>query len=1153
MQGRPLGVRKKAKVRRAVLTVLALLCAGGVAAQAVTAAPPTVTGVSASGVSSSSATLKAEVNPGGKLTRWHFEYGLSDCSKSTCTAIPIPEGQIPAGSSAVPIEEAIAGLIPGTVYHFLLSVKNGDGGTIRSVDRVFATRGASGPVLPDSRAFEQASPIDKDGGDADGEAGLVKAASVGGGVSFGSTFGMPGGKGAQAFPSYFGLRESVQRGWATRGLLPPPVFGERARVQGWLADFGKTYANAERLGSPRTKALIEQDTAGASPQAITAYVPDAEYAYDGTSKDASTVVFESEARLPAEEGGEPNQAAIEGRPNVYVWDRSTHEVSLAGVMNDGTAPAKGTLAGPYNWVKGAAPSTLRDGGSMRGYYLQGTHAITASGDIYFTESGTGQLYLRRNPTQPQSEVVANKCTKLAEACTIHVSASKRTTPDPAGPQPAAFQAASADGSKVFFTSPEKLTDNANTGPEQPAAGIGIGSSATGEIEDATFIPKRAVGVAVDSKYVYWADPIGGTIGRAELNGDNPEDDFIAPGPSECEFDVEIEPGVFEKEKVLAPTSPRYVAVDAGHIYWTNTGLRSGSGDPLNEGGTIGRADIEGAEASVEPSFICGASNPQGVAVNSTHVFWANAATNSIARATADGNAIEQSFFKLQATAWTPYGVAVSADYVYYGVTESQTDNGILGRISLVGGEPQVIAIGSAGLRGVSADTGYIYWTSPGEAAVGRIPLSDYGKGNCGAVASCEREFVKDIGGKPNGLASDSSHLYWSVNGESPSNPGNDLYRYEPSTDMLTDLTPDSDDKNGAEVQGVLGVSEDGSRIYFAANGDLDGGGSAGQGNCKGPVSAASGSCSIYLWDEGSITSVGAVRASGGGAGAGSLNWTGTPRELFSTAGYTPKTAFVSKDGQTLLFQSQEKLSDYDNEGVPEFYRFHVGDARLRCVSCPPSGEGVGKGPRLESVSYPGPITPALGPVAMVQSRNLSTDGNRAFFETAEALVPEDINGEDECPAQGLHGTPACQDLYEWEAPGTGSCSQGGPGYSVLNEGCIYLISTGKSPFPSYFADASETGDDVFFFTRESLVGQDQDELQDVYDARVGGGLASQNPLPPNPCPSAEACHGPAQAPPAEPSPGSASFLGPGNPVTKHPKQAKKHKHKKHHKAKKKHK
>ena len=122
---------------------------------------------------------------------------------------------------------------------------------------------------------------------------------------------------------------------------------------------------------------------------------------------------------------------------------------------------------------------------------------------------------------------------------------------------------------------------------------------------------------------------------------------------------------------------------------------------------------------------------------------------------------------------------------------------------------------------------------------------------------------------------------------------------------------------------------------------------------------------------------------------------------------------------------------------------------------------------------------------------------------------------------------------------------GSAAYSPLNDGCIYLLSSGKSEFPSFFADASASGKDVFFFTRDQLVGQDKDQLQDVYDARAEGGLAAQSPVAPVPCEGAEACHGQAQTPPVESTPATSTFVGPGNQAQKHKKQKAKKKSKKH--------
>ena len=359
-----------------------------------------------------------------------------------------------------------------------------------------------------------------------GSVPLVKAASDGNGISFGATFGIPGGVGAQELPTYLAKRSGEPGSWSTQGLLPPALLGERAQVMGWLPDYSKTFTKVSRLGTPQVTALLEQSTDGGEPVLMTPYIPGAEYFYAGASADGSVVFFESESKLPPKEGEDPIPAALEGAFNLYAWDEASGEVHLAGVLNDEQVPGKGAFAGPYAWGEGTSGSSLGKGGANRSYYLQDSRAITESGDIYFTAAGTGQLYLRVNPTRPQSEMKGEECLKEEDACTIHVSASKRTTPGAGGPQPAAFQAASADGSKVFFNSFEELTEDANTGPEQPEAKISLGGIGGG-IENADFIPKKAVGVTVDGKHIYWANPFTGTIGRAKLDGNGIVDEFIA--------------------------------------------------------------------------------------------------------------------------------------------------------------------------------------------------------------------------------------------------------------------------------------------------------------------------------------------------------------------------------------------------------------------------------------------------------------------------------------------------------------------------------------------------------------------------------------------------------------------------------------------------
>jgi hypothetical protein len=395
------------------------------------------------------------------------------------------------------------------------------------------------------------------------------------------------------------------------------------------------------------------------------------------------------------------------------------------------------------------------------------------------------------------------------------------------------------------------------------------------------------------------------------------------------------------------------------------------------------------------------------------------------------------------------------------------------------------------------------------------------------------------------LTDDSTALSTAASDCQQPEQGQDLYAYDTGSGELSDLTVDAGDAQGAEVKGVVGTSDDGSYVYFVANGDLDGPGEANTGDCQNPPENRGfrGECSLYLWHAGAISFVARLN------GSSSTNWL-PGGQIAETLGR------VSADGKTIVFQSERQLTDYalvprgGCEGVqglacPQLYRFHVGDPGLRCVTCNPTGappSGI-QAPHLASIDvgvnyFTHPLT----------TRNLAASGNRVFFETPDKLVSADVNGEDGCPKLARPATkiPTCQDVYEWEAPGTGSCTEASPAFSDQDGGCIYLLSSGKGRDPSFFADASRSGDDVFIFTSERLVPSDEDELFDIYDVSVDGGLPSQNqPPPPPPC-EAQGCRGAGSPPPSAPSAGSASFSGPGDPPVRRHKKPKHHKPKKHH-------
>src|SRR5689334_8838064 len=1146
-------------LRQGGLAALTLALAFACMASKATAAAPVLEHGRATPVGLTTATLAADINPGGKPTRYEFLYGTADCESTpeACTEVPPPEEEVEVnGSSPQTVKVPITGLSPATTYHFLLEASNSQGAKT-SQEKTFITYSAPFSGLADGRAYEQASPIDKNASDIFGKQAVVKATPEGNGITFASSFGIPGGKGAGGFPSYLASRSASS--WSTQGLLPPIKYGERDRVVGWSPDLSKIYTRVGKLGEPRTDALLEESTTSEEATIIAPYAPSAEYFYAGQSADGSIVLFEGDAVLTS--------GAAQGHFNLYAWDRETEEIHLAGVSNEETALGDGSFAGPYDWVFGTQGFNLHIGGAQRSYYLQDTHAVAADGSVYFTAAGTGQLYLRENPTEEQSEMEGEKCLEADKACTIHVSASQRTKPDPGGEQPAAFQAASPDGKEAYFTSSEMLTNNAYTGEEQPEASIArdtIDGNAA-NIEQ-NFIPKeKGIGVAISGSHIYWANPASATIERSGLEGENVEKSFIAVPEvpaGECEEEVENEETKVEEFVPAKPilAEPRYVAVDpkGEFIYWTNTGRRNDSGEAIDGTGTIGRARLLGEEAvEVEPAFICGEdsakpgkrpiSNPQGIAVDSKNIYWANASAGShrsIARAKVDGGEVIGGFIGMS-NGHKPYGLALSPTHIYYTTNSEENGDGFLGRTLLTEEEepPGTVEssrlIGKDGMRGIAVDSEHVYWVSQKEGTIGQadVELTCFEKG------TCEKEFIKTKGAV-NGLAVDATHLVWSVNGELPGNPGNDLYRFKApegaGTGTLEDLTADheaQDKKAGADVQGLVAASPDGSHVYVAANGDLDGAGPGGGGTCTRPLKSGKGKCDLYLL-KGETANLVAPLALQGEA-PDSLNWVGTAVQAFGTGTYQVKTSFLAKDGETLFFQSHEKLTEYDNEGVREFYRYRPGEGIL-CVSCRPTGEEAEEGPALGSIRFP--RSSPGNAIEGVSSRNFSASGGRVFFESAEALSPEDTNGDGPEGCSVFGRSPACLDVYEWEAPEVGSCKAGGPAYSSIDEGCLFLISTGKSKFPSFFADASLSGDNAFFFTRDRLVSQDEDELQDVYDARVGGGLPSQSQVPPVPCEGIDACHGPPQERVSEGEPASQSFSGPGDQKPKHKKKhAKKHK------------
>jgi hypothetical protein len=125
-----------------------------------------------------------------------------------------------------------------------------------------------------------------------------------------------------------------------------------------------------------------------------------------------------------------------------------------------------------------------------------------------------------------------------------------------------------------------------------------------------------------------------------------------------------------------------------------------------------------------------------------------------------------------------------------------------------------------------------------------------------------------------------------------------------------------------------------------------------------------------------------------------------------------------------------------------------------------------------------------------------TDDGRVFFTPEDSLVPADVNGT--------------FDVYEFDG----------------KTGAVHLLSSGKGREPSEFAAATRDGDDVFFVTRQPLVGSDVDTALDLYDARVSGGFPEPDSAP-TPCIDG-ACQAAAGTPPGQLTAATAAVRGRGN-------------------------
>ncbi len=337
--------------------------------------------------------------------------------------------------------------------------------------------------------------------------------------------------------------------------------------------------------------------------------------------------------------------------------------------------------------------------------------------------------------------------------------------------------------------------------------------------------------------------------------------------------------------------------------------------------------------------------------------------------------------------------------------------------------------------------------------------------------------------------------------------GNDLYmaeigcpeggECEASQRQVISLVQVSHDPHvgeAADVQNVVRVAPDGSRVYFVARGVL-----SEEANTEGSM-PVKGADNLYVYDGASKSVAFVADLCSGPVVSGEVEDGHCPNTLDAQVGARNDTGLwtgaggevqSTKDGEFLVFATYARLlahgGEADTDSARDIYRYDAASGALNRVSLGEDGtdaNGNGAEPTLgafDATIKDGNLDSAKADSTYeLGNRAVSEDGSRIVFTSAEPLSPAVSNG--------------LANVYEWHLQEDGA--QGG----------VFLISSGSAPEPDSDPVITPSGHDIFFLTTQGLAGQDSDGQSDVYDARLEGGFAVP-PTPLQPC-SGDACHGP---------------------------------------------
>jgi hypothetical protein len=298
--------------------------------------------------------------------------------------------------------------------------------------------------LPECRAFEQATPSFKTGGGT----GEVGASTDGNRLAFFSSTGFADPPAQSAVTNSY-LAERTELGWTTTPLaLPAPEWEQTSFIDATsdLSRFAYLAGYTDRHGGRLVLREPDGKLTTVSPLLPLSSAGPPVPTYGGSTADFKHFVLQSKTTLL------PDDTTGAGKQSIYETTGTGDDASLKMIAVDDAGALISPLCGAS--LGGIDPTS----GLGSGF-----NAISADGGtIYFTAQPftTGSAALCAVPSQRPKEIYARiAAAEGAPAETVRVSTPDCDRPCTATNATKVFEGASRDGSRVFFTTTQQLTNS----------------------------------------------------------------------------------------------------------------------------------------------------------------------------------------------------------------------------------------------------------------------------------------------------------------------------------------------------------------------------------------------------------------------------------------------------------------------------------------------------------------------------------------------------------------------------------------------------------------------------------------------------------------------------------------------------------------------